>query len=76
MSDLEGNKYKGLNSPGSNGYMGPAPPRGHEVHRYYFWLYALNKSLDFKAGLNREELLAEIADSVTARARLTDIYER
>ena len=59
-----------------NGYTGPAPPAGHGVHHYYFWLYALNKSLDLKPGLSREELLDAIADSVTAQARLVGLYER
>ena len=73
----EGNKYtEGLNTSGSNGYTGPAPPSGHGVHHYYFWLYALDKVLDLKPGLSRAELLKAIADSVTAQARLVGIYQR
>ena len=72
-----GNKFtEGVNTTGSNGYTGPAPPEGHGVHHYYFWLYALNQTLDLKPGLSREELLDAIADSVTAQARLVGIYER
>ena len=72
-----GNRFtEGVNSAGSNGYTGPAPPEGHGVHHYYFWLYALNQALDLKPGLSREELLDAIADSVTAQARLVGIYER
>ena len=72
-----GSKFtEGVNSAGSNGYTGPAPPPGHGVHHYYFWLYALNKSLDLKPGLSREELLEAISDYVTAQARLVGIYER
>lgn len=66
----------GVNSSGSKGYIGPAPPQGHGVHHYYFWLYALNQSLDLQAGLNREELLHAIADWVTAQARLVGTYQR
>ncbi len=65
----------GVNSSGSKGYTGPAPPSGHGVHHYYFWLYALDKSLDLKAGLNREELLDAIADSIVAQARLVGTYQ-
>lgn len=70
------NFTEGLNSTGSNGYTGPAPPSGHGVHHYYFWLYALNESFDLKPGLSREELLDAIADFVTAQARLVGTYER
>jgi Raf kinase inhibitor-like YbhB/YbcL family protein len=64
------NFTEGVNSTGSQGYTGPAPPPGHGIHHYYFWLYALNKSLDLKPGLNREELLNAIANYVTAQTRL------
>ncbi|WP_036481192.1 YbhB/YbcL family Raf kinase inhibitor-like protein [Myxosarcina sp. GI1] len=77
IAEAGGDKFtQGSNSAGSNGYTGPAPPEGHGVHHYYFWLYALNKSLDLKASLNREELLDAIADYVTAQARLVGTYER
>ena len=77
IGEGEGDKYtEGVNTSGSNGYSGSAPPSGHGIHHYYFWLYALDKSLDLKAGLNREELLDAIADSVTAQARLVGIYQR
>ena len=77
IAEGEGNKYtEGLNTSGSNGYTGPAPPEGHGAHHYYFWLYALDRALDLKAGLNRKELLEAIADYVIAQARLVGIYER
>ncbi len=34
---------QGKNSWGSFGYRGPAPPKGHGVHRYFFKLYALDR---------------------------------
>lgn len=77
IAEGEGHKYtEGLNTSGSNGYTGPAPPEGHGVHHYYFWLYALNQPIVFKPGLNRQELLSAIADSVTAQARLVGTYQR
>ena len=76
IAEGEGKKYtEGVNSAGSNGYTGPAPPSGHGVHHYYFWLYALNQSLDLAPGLSREQLLEAIADSVTAQARLVGTYQ-
>lgn len=72
-----GDKFtEGVNSAGNNGYMGPAPPQGHGVHHYYFWLYALDKSLDLRSGLKREELLEAISDYVIAQARLVGTYQR
>ena len=66
----------GVNTSASKGYTGPAPPSGHGKHHYYFWLYALDSSVDLQAGLNREELLHAIADSVIAQARLVGTYQR
>ena len=51
-------------------------PPGHGTHHYYFWLYALDRSLELQAGLNREELLDAIADHVIAQARLVGTYQR
>ena len=77
IAEGKGNQYtEGSNTSGSNGYTGPAPPSGHGIHHYYFWLYALDKALDLQPGLNREELLEAIADSVIAQARLVGIYRR
>lgn len=66
----------GKNSFGSAGYNGPAPPPGHGVHHYYFWVYALDSALDLKAGMERRELLDQIGDHVIEQARLVGIYER
>lgn len=77
IAEGESNLYtQGANSSGSNGYTGPAPPPGHGVHHYYFWLYALDRALDLKGSLNRNELLNAIADSVVAQARLVGTYQR
>ncbi|MBD0303590.1 MAG: hypothetical protein ICV85_15900 [Tolypothrix sp. T3-bin4] len=45
-------------------------------HRCWFWLYALDKELDLKPSLNREQLLNAIADHVIEQARLVGIYDR
>ena len=72
-----GSKYtEGINSAGEIGYTGAAPPPEHGIHHYYFWLYALKVATVLKTGLNREELLNAIADSVIAQARLVGTYER
>ena len=67
---------QGLNGMGKQGYFGPAPPHGHGVHHYYFWLYALGDGPELKPNLSREELLEAIADRVLVQARLVGTYER
>ncbi|RCJ17308.1 phospholipid-binding protein [Nostoc minutum NIES-26] len=77
LTEADGSKFtEGINSTNQSGYTGPAPPVGHGPHHYYFWLYALDKELDLKPGLNREQLLDAIADYVIEQARLVGIYER
>ncbi len=67
---------QGLNGAGKQGYFGPAPPPGHGVHHYYFWLYALGDGPELKPNLNRDALLEAIADRILAQARLVGLYER
>ncbi len=67
---------EGINSLNQPGYTGPAPPQGHGLHHYYFWLYALDTALSLKPAMNREQLLTAIADHVIEQARLVGTYER
>ncbi|MUL39271.1 YbhB/YbcL family Raf kinase inhibitor-like protein [Gloeocapsopsis dulcis] len=77
LAEAGGSKFmEGTNSADKLGYTGPAPPSGHGLHHYYFWLYALDKELDLKPGLHREQLLEAISDCVIEQARLVGIYER
>jgi Raf kinase inhibitor-like YbhB/YbcL family protein len=65
----------GQNSLGNTGYNGPAPPPGHGVHHYYFWVYALDEDLDLEPGLDRRALLERIEDHVIEQARVIGTYE-
>lgn len=69
---------EGVNSSGSPGYIGPAPPPGNGMHHYYFCLYALDKNLDslVQAGLTREQLMEEISDHVIQMSRLVGTYQK
>ncbi len=58
------------------GYRGPAPPRGHGPHRYYFHLFALDARLDPARGFDKRELLEAMEGHVLARASLMGTYER
>ncbi|MGQ9650988.1 MAG: YbhB/YbcL family Raf kinase inhibitor-like protein [Phycisphaerae bacterium] len=67
---------QGKNSFGKVGYGGPAPPRGHGRHRYFFKLYALNAPLGVEAGLSKEALLKAMSGHVLAEGELVGTYER
>jgi Raf kinase inhibitor-like YbhB/YbcL family protein len=67
---------QGKNSWGSIGYRGPAPPRGHGVHRYFFKLFALDAALDLAEGLDKAGLLEAIEGHVVALSELMGTYQR
>ena len=66
----------GVNGTGKAGYMGPYPPKGHGVHHYYFWVYALDSELKLKPGLDRAQLLDAVAPHILEQARVIGTYER
>ncbi|MFW6298994.1 MAG: YbhB/YbcL family Raf kinase inhibitor-like protein [Bacillota bacterium] len=72
----DSNYTQGVNEQGGEGYTGPMPPQGHGTHRYYFHLFALDKSPDLKPGLDYEKLLKKIEPHVIATNRLVGTYTR
>jgi Raf kinase inhibitor-like YbhB/YbcL family protein len=50
------------------GYGGPAPPKG--THRYYFKLYALDKTLDLKEGATKDEVVKAMNGHIIAQGQL------
>jgi Raf kinase inhibitor-like YbhB/YbcL family protein len=67
---------QGKNSWGSVGYRGPAPPKGHGIHRYIFRLVALDGALDLPEGLDKDALLAAIRGHILTESELTGTYHR
>ena len=67
---------QGLNSWNTIGYRGPAPPKGHGVHHYYFKLYALDAPLKLLAGLDKKALLKAMVGHVLDQGELIGTYER
>jgi phosphatidylethanolamine-binding protein (PEBP) family uncharacterized protein len=71
-----------LRSTISRGYHGPEPIKGHGPHRYTFQVFALSHLVSSTvdgAALDRARpraLLSSLTAPVTARGRLTGIYER
>ena len=64
----------GPNGRGEPRWMGPRPPTGHGVHRYYFWAYALSRRVE--GAPSREDFLADHADDIIEQDRLVVHYER
>lgn len=72
---LPSGALQGKNDFGEIGYDGPCPPSG-PAHHYRFTVYALDKSLDLKAGATREQVINAMEGNVLARGRLTGTYKR
>ena len=66
--------FQGKNDFGKIGYGGPCPPGG--THRYYFRLYALDRTLDLKPGSTRAEVLKAIEGRILAEGELMGKYAR
>ena len=66
----------GTNDFGKAGYGGPCPPRGHGPHRYFFKLYALDRTLDLAAGATKDQVLAACQGHILAEAQLMGKYQR
>jgi Raf kinase inhibitor-like YbhB/YbcL family protein len=64
----------GKNGGGQTGYYGPCPPSG--VHRYYFYVYALDTTLDLDGGADKAALKAAIEGHVIAEGVLMGRYEK
>ena len=67
---------QGMNTWGTPGYRGPAPPRGGGPHHYHFRLFALEEPLVVPAGANKRDLMKAIKHHTVAEAKLVGIYER
>jgi Raf kinase inhibitor-like YbhB/YbcL family protein len=61
---------------GQEAYGGPMPPAGHGRHNYYFWVLALNESLNLEGGLTLAEFLARAEPNITGMNRLVGHYKR
>ncbi len=67
---------QGRNSWDSLGYQGPAPPKGHGMHRYVFRLYALDRGLELPEGLDKAGLLKAMKGHILAQGELMGTYQR
>lgn len=65
---------QGKNDFGEAGYGGPQPPSG--THRYYFKVFALDRTLDLKPGAKRRDLDAAMKGHVIAQGQLMGRYSK
>lgn len=73
LSDFGGAK-QGITDFGKTGYGGPCPPSGK--HRYYFRLYAIDKTLGLPAGAKKQEVLDAMKGHILAQGELMGTYAR
>jgi Raf kinase inhibitor-like YbhB/YbcL family protein len=67
--ELPSGARQGANSWGTIGYRGPDPPPG-KPHRYYFKLYALDKTLDLGAEATNEQVEKAMEGHVLGKGEL------
>ena len=63
---------QGLNDFSKRGYGAPCPPSG--THRYVFKIFAIDQSIDLKAGARRAELESAIKGHILAQGELMGRY--
>jgi len=74
---LASGAQQGQNDFRRTGYGGPCPPPGHGYHRYFFKLYAVDTTLNIKAGkATKEEVLRAIDRHILIEAKLMGKYKR
>ena len=65
---------QGINDSNGKNYGGPCPPSG--THRYYFKLYALDKVLGLKEGVDKKSVEKAIEGHILAKDELVGLYKR
>jgi Raf kinase inhibitor-like YbhB/YbcL family protein len=71
---LPAGSVQGMTDFGRSGYGGPCPPSG--VHRYFFKLYALDRTLDIPRSSTKKELEKAMAGHIITQSQLIGLYAR
>ena len=73
-STLPNGARQGINDSHELGYDGPCPPGG--THRYYFKVYAIDKSLTLESGATKAQLLKAMDGHILGEGQLMGRYRR
>jgi len=65
---------EGVTDSGRPGYSGPCPPSG--THRYFFKLFALDKTLNLSTSVRAGDIEKEMEDNILVEAQLVGLYSR
>lgn len=65
---------QGMTDFGRIGWGGPCPPSG--THRYFFKLYAIDKTLDLPEGATKKQVEDEIKNNIIEKTELVGQYKR
>ena len=71
-----GDARQGRNDNGSVGWFGPRPPEGDPPHHYHFQVFALDRKLDLKGNVTRDDLVKAMRGRVLAKGEVIGTYER
>jgi Raf kinase inhibitor-like YbhB/YbcL family protein len=71
---LSNGALQGTNDNAKTGYSGPCPPDG--THRYFFKIYALDKTLDLNGEVTKEKLLDAMKGHVLVESELMGRYSK
>lgn len=72
---VENGSRQGMNDFRRIGYGGPCPPPG-PVHRYFFKLYALDRSTGLNVRATKRQLVEAMKGHILAEAQLVGTYSR
>ena len=75
VGELTGGGRQGRNDFPKIGYGGPCPPPG-KPHRYFFKLYALDSTLNLKAGASKQEVEQAMQNHILGKTELMGKYGR
>ena len=66
----------GTNNADNQQYFGPRAPQGHGLHRYFFWLLALDVETDLEPGLTLWEFLERVEPNLIGMNRVCGVFRK